>query len=140
MRVGIAFLALLFTSCATYQASPSFEERAYLARVNAAPLSFVLPEADYPLAHDRAEVFASKFSANGLSIVTDRVIESNRPTKDRLGFGYRITFLPIEGGYETSIYCFPGGNSGVYGKFMFRNARILAHYLKTGEIKADFVR
>jgi len=113
------------------------EEAAYLERVMACPLIFVIPTDEAELAWGRIQGFLGKYSSMKIQTATDYVVETYNPAQSAVDFGYSIVRTPVEEGVEIVIRCVTGN------MFCRReadlNAHILAHYARAGEIMPKFI-
>ncbi len=134
IRIILLCATLLISACAT--APPlAPEEKAYLERVSSAPTSFTIPEEEIGTARGRAERFISMYGAQGLMISTANVVQSGPALKRQPGHQYRVLF----DGAHVSVRCWLGLGA-VRGYDSPHNGRMLAHYIKTGEIYPRLLR
>ena len=138
MRAILACLAVcVLAACALVPEPTTPEELAYLERVMACPLTFVIPANETELTWGRIQGFLGKYSSMKIQTVTEYVIETYNPVESEVDFGYSIVRTPVEEGVEIAIRCVTGN------MFCRReadlNAHILAHYARTGEIIPKFI-
>ena len=105
------------------------EEKTYLERVMAQPLTFMVKTEDSNRLWGVAQAFIGKHASMKIENVSDFIIETYNPINNR--FGYRVVRTPKKDGDEFSIVCL----YTIYNsKQADQNAHIFAHYLVTEEI------
>lgn len=128
--VLVLFVLVGCTSISMKNLTP--EERNYFEKVDAFPLEFTMPTIEADDAWGRAQSFIGRFSSMKLQTVTDYVIQTYNPGSSDVKFGYYVTKTPMDDEFQINVQCntgnmFAGGDAK-------RNARILAYYIKTGEL------
>jgi hypothetical protein len=143
--VGLTLSVLI--GCATQSAAPQHrvllpEEQTYLDKVMLTPLEFVIPKTEANDAWGRAQSFISKFSGMKLQTVTEFVIQTYTPTSSDgeayySGYcGYQVTKTPMGDNIQITVQSMAGR---MFTKLANRNAHILAHYIKTGELNSNLI-
>jgi hypothetical protein len=111
------------------------DEKVYLERAMAQPLTFTVKTEDSNRLWGMAQAFVGKYASMKTQSVSDYVIETYNPVESR--FGYRVIRTPKKDGDEFSITC-------LYTMFLDnsgeQNAHIFAHYLLTEEIVERLIR
>ena len=142
-KMVLVFLCVVLAGCAlslpNYIVNPTPDESLYMEKVRAQPLEFDITEAEGSIVWGRAQSFIGQYSSMKLQIVTDYVIQTYNPTDDpyKRKFGYYITKTPMGNNIKISVQCLGNHPYGLDGKpfpTIDLNARILSHYLKTGEL------
>ena len=92
----------------------------------------------------RAQSFIGKYSSEKLQTATDYILETTLPGQHETSFGsvsfcgYSITKTPVQDNFEISV-------KSNTGKAIARkadadmNAKILAYYIATGEIRTEMI-
>ncbi len=121
----------VYSNVGIAQSSP--DKQSYIDKVKAFPVTFVVSDSDSVAADvwGRAQSFVALYSAMQLHIVTDYVIETDNPRKDDLSFAYLVVRTPFDRSFQITVVC---RTSGGLNSEADMNARILAYYIKTGEL------
>jgi hypothetical protein len=105
------------------------DEKSYLERANAQPLTFMVKPEDSDRLWKMAEAFVEKYASMKIEKVSDVAIETYNPIENH--YGYRVIRTPKKDGDEFSII-------PLYTMFNVKpaeqNAHIFAHYLLSEEI------
>ncbi len=72
-----------------------------------------------------------------IQIATEYVLQTYNPPKNEMNFGYSVTKTVINDSISYSVDCFSG--SAMARSISSRNAKILSHYIQTGEIREELV-
>jgi hypothetical protein len=121
----------MFCGCAL-QVQLTPEEKAYLKRVQSTPLRVSVHLDEDQQAWGRAQTFVAKYSPFRIQTATDFVLQTYH-ISDRVSWSYSITRSPGKSDVIFEVACTPT-NSFLSGDYASRNAHILAHYIKTGEL------
>jgi hypothetical protein len=155
-RLGVRRLCVLVllvaVGCASAEPATQ-EERDYIAKVMREPTdpggnrfissatTFTVPTSGAPEAWARAQSFVAKYSSMKIQLVNDFLIDTYNPSKVTLAFnyGYNVVKTPMPGDkVEIVVSC--THNQGLLSSDnAARNAKILAHYMKTGELNPRFI-
>jgi len=129
--------ALLFPPKELYQPQ-TVEERNYIQRVEATGFAVVVSKEDKKAAWQRAQGFIGKFSGMRMQTITDMVISTYAPNSYSSGFGYRVSAMPTsDDKFEIMVICTEYNMHDKTAAHL--NAKILAYYIQTGQLKAVFV-
>jgi len=146
-----AALAAVVVVCAACVISPAMMDRikdrppkaidedgrAYLARVMQAPLIFTVAKERSDEVWSLVNSFIANYSSMKVQTASDYIISTYNPS-DVIHYGYSATRAIKAEGIEIVVMCFSGGLSQVK-KIPEQNARILALYLQTGELRPEFI-
>lgn len=141
MRYAAALVAValpLLAGCAAAPVASSPEQTAFLESIASEPTEFEMSREESNDGWGRAQTFLAKYSTMKIQNVSDSVVETFNPTPDAFnpGYGYRITRAIQSGKSHYTVECF-NGNAYTPGKLVAlpaRNARILARYIRTGDL------
>lgn len=111
------------------------QDREFLDRLDSAGTTFALPPDVSDIAWERARSFIDRNSWTMVHSVTETEIRTFNPPAGGDHFGYIITRMKDQDSHHFNVECVAGSSAGV--GTAFRNARILAHYMKTGELPQD---
>lgn len=111
--------------------------RAYLARVMQTPLIFTVPKERSDEVWSLVNAFIANYSSMKVQTASDYIISTYNPT-DVLHYGYSATRAIKAEGIEITVMCFSGGLSHAK-RIPEQNARVLALYLQTGELRPEFI-
>ncbi len=128
--------------CATAPQARSPEEAAYLSDLTKEPVEFDMPKDEADDAMGRAQVFIAKYSSMKIQTATPNVVETfNVPEGNILApqfYGYRVTRANIGDKAHFVVQCFNGLEGALIKSAHAapeRNARIMARYIKTGNVE-----
>ena len=129
--VGLMCVVLCF-ACLSANAFKRLtpEEKDYIGRVTAHPLTFTVAKEDSDRLWAMAQAFIGKHSSMKIETISDYILETYNPYGTR--YGYRIVRSPKGDDVEFEVTCLYDNEFTV--KSARQNAHILAHYLTTGEI------
>ena len=131
--VCLSFAACNFPANMWIKLTP--EEKSYLDRAMAQPLTFTVKSEDSNRLWGMAQAFIGKYASMKIESASDYVIETYNPVESR--FGYRVIRTPKKDGDEFTITC-------LYTAFLVKdaeqNAHIFAHYLLTEELIERLIR
>jgi hypothetical protein len=131
---GVSILSVLVTiGCATMTS----EERTYLERVMATPLTVTIPSTDADEAWERAKSWIKRFSSMEPQTVSEGVIKTLDPASGLPLFGYYVTKERAGDHVEIAVKCNCGNASDSIQAD--KNGRILAYFIKTGELHPRFI-
>lgn len=122
---------MLICGCAS-QVQLTPEEETYLKKVQSTPLRVSVPLDEDQQAWGRGQTFVAKYSPYRIQTSTDFVLQTYH-ISDRVSWSYSITRTPAKSEVIFEVSCTPT-NSFYGGDYARRNAHILAHYIKTGEL------
>lgn len=111
---------------------------------------FTISGSEADEAWQRAHAWVAKYSLMEIETATDCVIKTYRPTRIRRGYAYSVARVPHNDNgdnteFQFVVKCFQcgifDGPLGPDSKASNenRNARMLAHYIKTGEMDPKFL-
>jgi len=112
------------------------EEKIYLEKAMAQPLTFIVDAKDSELKWALAQSFIAKYSPMKIETITEYLLETYSPYGTR--FGYKVIRTPLEEGDEFDVRCLydnPFSKNDAY-----QSAHIFAYYLATGEIIPRLIR
>jgi len=126
----IAALAIILTAgCVTL--TP--EQQHYLSGIARESLTFRIPRTQEGDAWGRAQSFLGKYSSMKLQTATDYVLQTYNPAQNQVDYGYNVTKTPVDTKtVEIDVQCASGNMYA--GAEADRNARILASYIRTGQL------
>lgn len=134
---GLSLLVtLLLAGCATVPPLTA-EQQAYFQQVQAMPTTFTVLKAEAEDAWGRAQSFIGRFSSMKIQTATDFVIQTYNPLSNAVQYGYYVTRTPMGEQMQFDVQCvtgnlFASGNAN-------QNAKVLAYYIKTGELRPEFI-
>lgn len=115
----------------------STEAQGYLNRVEQQPLTFYMPEQEAEEAWGRAgDWFIRGFSDTRLTSATSDMLETSSPISSQR-HAYNVTRTRSDNGFQFSVRCETGGKTG--SSESWHNARILAHFIATGELRPEWI-
>lgn len=134
MKRLLLFLAVLgLAACAGRQkVGLTPEENEFLDRLDSVETRFTLPSDVSEVAWQRARTFIDRYSWVSLHTVTENEISTFNPDAGVQQCGYVVRKRSQGDDVEFAVECVAGHNSHLGAAD--RNARILAHYMKTGEL------
>lgn len=139
--LGVVAIPLVVTACATKPPVKPLnaEEAAYLSAVERDGTSVIVSDADRAAAWGRAQVFIVEHAGMKLQLVTDYVLETYNPRGGAL-FWYRVTRTSLgDGNSRIDVTCVFGDPLAGMEERAIQNAKVLAHFIKSGEINPRFV-
>jgi len=95
-------------------------------------LEFAIPKIEADDAWGRAQGFIGRFSSKKLLTVTDFVIQTYDPMGCSDEYGYSVIKTPMGDNVLIAVECIVGNT--LIKPNAEKNARILAYYIKTGEL------
>lgn len=119
---------VLLGGCVTL--SPAQE--AYLRKVMATPLTVEMTKTEAVDAWGRAQSFLGQYSSMKIQTATDYVLQTYNPMGSGISYGYNVTKTPAGDRVRITVVC--GTNNMFAGGDADRNAHILAHYIKSGDL------
>ncbi len=137
MKRLVLFLAVvgLIACVGTRKVELTPQDHEFLDRLDSVETTFSLPAEVSDIAWERARSFIDRYSWTSLHSVTDGEIRTFNPSAGTQQCGYVVTRRPEGEDVEFSVQCVAGHSS--YLGTADRNARILALYMKTGELPPD---
>lgn len=134
--------ALLFSgalsACITPPKAKTPEEAAYLSGLANEAVDFDIDKSQSDDAWGRAQVFLAKHSSMKVQTATTNLVENYTPTPNgfTMEYGYRVTRVASPKGERFSVECFDSGDAVLAATKAVAgtNARILARYIRTGEL------
>lgn len=155
----LTILTVLLTACATTIPSMQArtpqtpEDQEYLARAMACPLMIDIEKDKISEAWSRANIWISRYSTTEIRMANKYIIDSanplliNEPEIHNKYFGpssqagiiysYKVLGEDVQVGFKINVQCFsnlPNGDMSIK-----RNAHILAHYIKSAELKPHLI-
>lgn len=135
------------------QQSLTQEHRDYLAKISNEPLTIKVSEQDAPKYWQRANYWVSAYSGMKLQIANDVTIQTYNPLDHGavldITYGYNVYRRPLEDkNFEIRVEClasrriYPTNAETIRKVWEQRrdlNARILAHYIRTGEVREEMI-
>ena len=111
------------------------QEEAFLERLDSVQTTFRLPADVADIAWERAHYFIEEHSWVPIEVDTETLIRTGAPRLQIRQCGYSIT-RQVEGEeVEFSVECIAGEQHHIAAAD--RNARMMAHYMMTGELPVD---
>lgn len=127
--ISVVSLSLFLAGCLRYSLkgrTPADQD--YLERARKFPLEFNIPKAEEYNTWGRAQSFIGKYSPMRIQVVSDFVIHTFNPAKDK--YGFYIVKTPLADSVQISVKCVPG--DFVSNEIALDYAHICAYYVKTG--------
>jgi hypothetical protein len=149
--VAVCVVALA-SGCSSPPVAETPEQVSYMSRVESAPLQLTVSTADLDAAIDRTVDWLVEYHHLGvteadrsafkeLTRANDAGVISSPMTyrvQDVGSHGYTVTFAILGDSVKVEVlHAHEGGFA--LGKAVARNAHILAHYIKTGELMPELV-
>jgi hypothetical protein len=141
--VLLTLITLISIGCATTirQVDLSPEDLQYLQNVTTFVTRFTVSKDDSGDAWGRAQSFIAQASDMKMQVVTDYVIETFYPNRDAVGpiphYGYKVVKTPMGNDYIITVEC--SYSNSFTGDIATQNARILAYYIKTGQLNSKYI-
>lgn len=134
MRLLILAVALgaCIAACAARNTTLTPAEEEWLEGIDSVQTTFRLPADVSDIAWDRAKHFIERRSAVSIEAMSPTVIRTFNPQLGTRRCGYVVRRRPDDSEVEFEVECVVG--DPVHMGTGDRNARLLAHYMKTGEL------
>jgi hypothetical protein len=142
----MGLLALLMIAGCGASGTLTPEQRAYLDRAGDMPLVFNLSPADAGPAWSRAVDFVSHYAGLPVKIAGESLIETEAPREGRTSLGYRIRQSTLGDSIRMTIEPLrPPSSTASTAELAGdrlerpRDARMLALYMRTGELRPELI-
>ena len=128
-------LGVCLAACAVQNTTLTPAEEEWLEGVDSVQTTFRLPADVSDIAWDRAQHFIERHSAVTIEHMSSSVIRTFNPQLGTRRCGYVVHRQPIDEDVEFDVECVVG--DPIHMATGDRNARLLAHYMKTGELPVN---
>jgi hypothetical protein len=122
------------------QRDAAIQEQKYAVAIMAHPLEFTVPLSDDQEVWGRAQYFLNKYGDMKVQVATDFMVETYNPISGG-DCGYSVNRLPSKTGVTFTV------NANYKAASMLedalsratQNAHVLAYFMKTGEVRPNFI-
>jgi hypothetical protein len=132
-------LAGLFCGCALFGGglTLSSDDQDYIRNAYDTPLDLTVSKAESDICWARAQEWIKKYSSKKIQTANDFMIQTYNPSGKEYAFGYYVTRKAAADTVQITVQCIVGN---LYAKKdQDNNARILAHYIKTGKVVSKLI-